>query len=167
MAKDEPKTVTLDLDTLNQLIDAKVKTGVAEAQARQAADGIDFEKAMKLVRGGDKPAAKVWSSDLCVSPLTGCTFKCKLMASRTSAQGRVIDLEEYTYPEGVDVPQSQGGKMPDGHLKAPPEKHAHWKYWEFMRRDLGEFVGKPFTRYLLKTEHDKRVALDAAPVAAE
>jgi hypothetical protein len=169
MAKDDerPKTVTLGLDELNALIAAGARAAVAEAQAKGTVDALDFDKAMKLIRGGDRPAAKIRHED-CVSPLTGASFRAKVVESKMTPLGRVIDLEDYTWPDGVDVPVSQGGLMPDAHLRAPAETHAHWKYWEFMRRDLNEFAsGKAFTRYLLKSEHERRKALDTAPVAAE
>ncbi len=177
MGKDDaqaPKTITIDTATLNELIDAKVRAGIAEAQAKGVAEGADFERAMGTIRGGDKPAAKVWQSELCESPITGSRFNAKLMESRSTPLGRVVDLENYEFPAGIDVAQQDGGLMPDAHIASPPEVHAHWKYWEFVRRDLIEYAsGKPFTRYILKSEADRRRALDAeaakaaSPVAAE
>jgi hypothetical protein len=168
MPKDEPKTVTMDVDALKALIDAQVRAGIAEAQVKGKADEVDFDKAMKLVRGQDRPSDPITYEE-CVSPLTGSSFRAKIQTSRTSKQGRVIDLVDYTWPEKIDVPVSQGGMMPDTHLSAPAETHQHWKYWEFMRRDMNEFAsGKLFTRYILKAEHERRKAMDAGqPAAAE
>jgi hypothetical protein len=162
----ETKTVTLDLDTLKALIASEAKALILQAQAEGAAKGDDFSEQMKLVRGGDRPADPISYED-CVSPLTGAAFRAKIQTSRTSKQGRVIDLVDYTYPDKIDVPQSQGGLMPDAHISAPPEKHAHWKYWEYLRRDMNEFAsGKLFTGYITKAEHDRRVAMAAKASAA-
>jgi hypothetical protein len=163
MAKDDEraKTITLDTDALDELIRAKVSAGIAEARTKDVVEGDDFDRAMKTIRGGDKPAAPIRYED-CISPLTGCSFRAKIMASRATPLGRVIDLEDYAWPAGIDVPVSQGGLMPDGHLSAPPETHQHWKYWEFLRRDMAEFAsGKGFTKYLLRSEAERRKAMDA------
>ena len=175
MAKDEEKrTVTLDIDALNALIDAKVQARVAEAAAKSTVDATDFERAMREVRGQDRPAAEIRYED-CESPLTGARFRAKIQASRKSALGIVIDITDgYTFPPGVEVPQSRGGIMPDEFVpavEAPDSesggallvKYNHWKYWEFVRRDMIEFAGgKPFVAYLRASEADRRRAEQAA-----
>jgi hypothetical protein len=183
MAKEEnkpvesPRTITVDVDTLNELIDAKVRAGIATAQATARVNADDFAQTMRKVRGQDQPPTPIRHEE-CESPLTGARFRAKIMASRSSPLGRVIDLEDYTWPDGVTVPQSQGGRMPDefvSAIEAPDHpagaavkaKYDHWKYWEFIRVDMNEFAsGKPFTRYLLKSEADKRRAMDAEAAAA-
>ncbi len=161
MAKDdEKKTVTLDVDALNELIQSKIREGLAEARAKDVVEGTDFDAAMRKIRGGDVPPANITYEE-CISPLTGARFRAKIMASRSSPLGRLVDISEaYTLSEEYERPMSQGGKMPDSHTTAPKETHEFWKYWEFFRRDALEFVGKPFTRYLLVSEHEKRTVED-------
>lgn len=153
--------ITLDADALAALVASQVQAQVAIERAKDAVKGADFAEQMKIVRGGDVPPAQIRYED-CVSPLTGAKFRAKIMASPGIPLGRVIDITEgYTLPPEYETPVSSGGKMPDDYIQNT-QKRAHAAYWDFLVRDMREYAsGKPFTRYILASEYEKRKALEA------
>jgi hypothetical protein len=159
---EKPKMITMDADALAALVAAQVSAAIAIERAKDAVKGEDFTEQMKRVRGGDVPPAKIRYED-CISPLTGAKFRAKIMHSPGIPLGRVIDITEgYTLPEELGVPQSMGGKMPDDYIQNP-QKRAHDEYWLYQVRDMREYAGgKPFTRYILASEYEKRKALESA-----
>jgi hypothetical protein len=160
---DKPETVTLSLRDLEAIVDARVKAAQTQvAPATPALADDDFEAQMRRMR---KPGARIWYEE-CESPLTGARWRAKIMDTRSSPLGRVIDLEDYVYPVGYDVPVSQGGKCPDEQLK-DSARHAFWLYWEFQRRDRAEFAsGKLFSTYLRQSEADARREREKASLTA-
>lgn len=163
MAKDDK--ITISAEDLEKLIDAKIK---ASKQAEAPPEEESFEDQLKRARGQNKPGAPVTYEE-CESPLTGSTFRAKIMASRSSPLGRVIDLEDYVCPPNAYIPVSQGGLCPDETIK-DENRHSFWLYWEYRRRDVSEFAsGKLFSTYLRKSEADARRAatVSASDKAAE
>jgi hypothetical protein len=84
-----------------------------------------------------------------VKSRTGATFVPRIVASRTHPKGRVVDLLEYQYPDGVDVPQDMGGLAPTGMAISHTgeggfrytTRYKQWRYETFYRKDLTDYVG--------------------------
>lgn len=148
---DAPKTITLDLDALQALLDARVQVAVAADREKQAAKELDFEAQMRVIRGQNKPAPEPRYEE-CESTITGSDFTAKCLPSRTSPLGRVVDLENYKYPERAYVRVSDGGLLPDGDA-ADEQRAEFWRYWNLQRIDRIEFAsGKLFSTHIRKSE---------------
>lgn len=100
---------------------------------------------------------------------TGATFNMVVVESKAHATGRVVRLENYRHPKGVDVHQAQQGLVPDGHpiyrggngsVAQGPDGQAissmldplykQWRWENFMQADLRAINGKPLSsRYCL------------------
>jgi hypothetical protein len=160
---EKPKMITMDADALAALVAAQVAAQIALERAKDAVKGEDFAEQMKRVRGGDGPPPATIRYEDCISPLTGARFRAKIMASPGIPLGRCIDITEgYTLPPEYEIPVSSGGKMPDDFIQNT-QKREHARYWDFLVRDMREYAsGKPFTRYILASEYEKRKALESA-----
>lgn len=145
------KQITVDVDTLNELVEAKVKEKLAAATTEMMAP---LERRMQEAAIQNSIPQK---EDLrpFESPLTGATAQARVLTSRSFPKGRIVDLEHYTHPAGVDVHVADGGLVPDG-KEIGTTDHKMWKYQEFWKRDLNEFIGKPFISYYSKTEAEAR-----------
>lgn len=81
------------------------------------------------------------------SPNTGATF------DMVVCRGIATDLPNYTYPEGVEKHQTEGGLVPNGqsikdvHGQYTTE-YKQWRWDEFWKADLNFFVGKPVPSYV-------------------
>jgi hypothetical protein len=101
-----------------------------------------------------QPSAAPEIREHCTSPATGATFVARVVRSRAFPQGRIVDLEDYTYPSGVELAQAAGGLVPDGiPIKTPQGElmpiYKHWRWTTFYQADLGAWVGKPLPSYIL------------------
>lgn len=78
---------------------------------------------------------------------SGATFVAKV------SNGRVVSLEGYTFPEGIDRHQHDGGLVPNGldltNIANGQESipYKGWKFNEFWKRDINAFVGRPLPRW--------------------
>lgn len=174
MAKNETasaETLTVDAAALKALVEAQVEAKVQERlaamnmlEAKTADDR--FKDTMDHMRGrnGEQHPEE---EHACESPATGATFKARVIRSRSFPKGRVVELLEYTEPAGYDVHTSDGGLVPDGVPIRSKEgsftpQFKMWRYQTFWRRDLSEFVGKPFASYISATEAERRRAAEKA-----
>lgn len=106
-----------------------------------------FAQLQKMASERPFPPDVPWGRVL--SP-TGATFVPRVIPSKAHPKGRVVELLEYTYPEGVDRHQSDGGLVPDGHPILVTNKagqmqsadYKQWRYLTFWRQDLTTYVSK-------------------------
>lgn len=164
-------TITVDLDTLNALLDAKVEARLKEMRAVEVKPLDErFQDEMDALRGKQMPALPE-ETHACESPITGATFTARVLKSRSWPMGRIVELVDYKHPDGTDVHVADGGRCPDG----KPIRHKdgsltvdfkQWRYQEFWKRDLVDLVGKPFASYYSIEEADRRRAIDASRKSA-
>lgn len=142
MAKAE-EMITLTREQFAELLAA-----VRPAPAPKPPDDEEqFARLQKMA--SERPFAPDIPWGRVLSP-TGATFIPRVIPSKTHPKGRVVDLLEYTHPEGVDRHQSDGGLVPDGHPILVTNKagqmlsadYKQWKYTTFWRQDLNTYVGK-------------------------
>lgn len=157
------KDITLSEDQLNRLIQDASKSAVAAYVAAHeppkpedmTADG-QFHRWVDNMKGHDRPATPM-RKVACKSP-TGATFVAVVADSRTHPGGRVINLEQYRHPEGVDRYQADGGLVPDGFPmaggdgKASSSLYKQWRWESFYQADLRSFVGKPLPPHVIVEE---------------
>lgn len=175
MGNKEGREITINAEALQELVRAEARALLAEELPHQLAPQIrtleeKFTGDMAAMRGHDRPPL-VERMIACKSPATGSTFQARIVESRGWPQGKVVDLVDYTHPDGIDKHVADGGIVPDGlnirigadragKAKLPdgteitisvgdftPE-YKMWKYAEYWKRDLVEFVGKPFAEYI-------------------
>lgn len=156
MSKEQPKSITVDVDTLNELIESKVQQRLGSLMS--GSPNEQFQKHMDSLRGKDAPPLPETFYP-CKSPITGATFNARVIASRTYPGGRVIDLPDYVHPPGADISIHDGGMVPAG-MTIGSQDHKAWKYNEVWKRDLKDLVGKPFAKYYTVEEAARREALD-------
>jgi hypothetical protein len=93
-----------------------------------------------------------------LSPESNATMLLRVIESKGYPDGRIVDLLEYTYPEGFDVYQHAGGLVPDGLQMTRPDnghklpKYNQWLYDTFWKRDLNAYVGRPMSRRYVDPE---------------
>lgn len=114
-----------------------------------------FEAFSKQVHPEPRPSTEhVERLVPCRSPITSSTFVARVVKSRTYPAGRVVELIDYTQPAGFDVPKSEGGLFSDGVPIRGDSSGGYsvqfnkWAWEEFWRKDLVEFVGKPFQSHI-------------------
>lgn len=111
-----------------------------------------FAEIMAKRRGKDRPA----TPDVAIrvkSPETGSSFTAVVQG------GRVIRLDDYSYPQGVETHTTEGGLVPHGlgiHLVSPnggysgqfTVEYKQWRYETFWKADLHKFIGHPLPKSL-------------------
>lgn len=117
-----------------------------------------YASILKAMRS--RPAEAEPEPVTCVSPITGSSFR-----ARIRADGRVLELLEYAYPDGIDKHESDGGRVPNGSpiYNANGKFEAHylqWRWSEFWYADLRAWVGKKLPSGMI-------VTVPVAEVAAE
>lgn len=141
-------TVQVPASTLADLIAAAVDRRVAEIMTAKGPDER-IADAMAAQRGQNMPAPHEALVD-CVSPITGATFTARmLMPRRPGAPWRVVELLDYTRPEGWDRLQQDGGLVPNGvELKnevtgKPSQKFMLSVHRDYYVKDNQQLLGKP------------------------
>jgi hypothetical protein len=102
------------------------------------------------------PSPQKWRTIRGKSAETGSTFDMIVLESKTHKTGRVVRLETYAYPPGIEVAQAHGGLLPDGMRMRNPltndgldPLYKQWRYQNFWRADLNSIAsGQP-----LRPEH--------------
>ena len=104
---------TIDAAALGALIDDIVARRLKDALAARSVDDR-FEEEMALLRGTKRPLPHEQLVE-CASPVTKATFTARLLMPRKEGgQYRVVELIDYTKPDGWDRSVSNGGLVPDG-----------------------------------------------------
>lgn len=151
---------------------AEIVKAVLDAVQQGAKIDRDKDAAEKLrdeIRNRPAPGAVTYVFQR--SEQTGATFWAKVAASNTFPQGRVIDLMQYTHPEGTEVSQDNGGLYPSGspEIKEPSGAYSayfkSWRWNEFFKRDLQSLVGRALISRLTVTPQPER-PVDLDPSAA-
>lgn len=149
MPKHEEKeaTVTLTAADLQSLIRDAVRAQVLDLMTAKTPDE-QIREAIDRQRGIGRPTAPEFLV-ACRSPITGSTFTARLVASKTLGT-RVIEILDYTRPDGWDRKKCDGGLVEDGDqmplLEAdgkPGKRYVKWLYETFWLRDADEVGGKP------------------------
>jgi hypothetical protein len=107
--KKDPQTVTIE--AMAQAFAAAMKAAGPDATLLTGMS----EHRLDTVRGKfDKPVRQRFIKGKSVE--TGSTFMMVVLESKsaTHPHGRVVRLENYQHPHDAYIPQSQGGRMPDG-----------------------------------------------------
>lgn len=172
----QPQTVTMSVEALAALVDAKVAEAMGRAKAGELSLTEQFAQQMDRLRGRDAPAADV-KRFACISPTTEATFTAVVVFGGRHKNGRCLTLEDYKEPDGCWKSEKEGGRVPDGiqvFSNTPSEvmgadgrvsvqarnvrtrDHRKWLWENFYKRDLIEFCNKPFTPYILATETEAR-----------
>jgi hypothetical protein len=142
-------------EQLNNIVSAAVTSalkGARPAESPEAAITRDPEELLRQIRS--RKAIRPNQYIPCKSPITGATFVAVVAYSRTFPAGRVLDLRDYTFPDGVDrhepspleiernngVMPEGGGKVPTGMLMKHPDgtetvAYKQWKYETFSLAD--------------------------------
>lgn len=109
-------------------------------------DDEKFAAMLDSRAGNDRPKLPTESVDA-KSYETGATFRAFIV------RGVVAQLEDYTYPVGYDIPQAEGGLLPNGlpHLEKDGTPNMMFKQhvWEsYFQRDIRNYVGKPLPSHV-------------------
>lgn len=160
----EKKSFTLDAESLEALIEAKVAARLAQnAQANVSSDPL-----AKRLQDAARPEVQEETLVPCESPFTGARYTARVLKSRAWPQGRIVDLLDYKLPPGTDKHMNEGGLVPDGMIMSSPDgkglthDYKWWRYTSFIQRDLREFNGKPLQSYCTVEEADRRRAATKA-----
>lgn len=144
-------TVTLSAADLAALVQAAIAGTLAAMPRNLSIDDVKAEMARVMatpadeimrrdidkMRGKDRPLPHEFLVP-CKSPLTGATFNARCVVSRTYPDGSVVEMLDYEYPAGVDVPKVNGGLYPypedtmyaDPAFGNPPgTKSSKYKVW--------------------------------------
>ncbi len=84
-----------------------------------------MRKDLDKQRGRDRPPPPEFLVP-CKSPLTGATFTARCVVSRTYPEGSVVEMLDYAYPDGIEVPKARGGLYPypeDSMYEDPAKGH--------------------------------------------
>lgn len=100
-----------------------------------ASPNEQFQSMSDARRGRDNPPLPTSIVEGIVST-TGAKFDVKI-----DHNNRVVDLLNYTWPDGVHTPASAGGISPDGY-PVGSVNHKHWLWTDFRQADINAFVGK-------------------------
>jgi hypothetical protein len=141
-AMSEPKMVTMTEEQFQALI-----TAVRPAPPPPALSEEEQFHALERL-ASERPTLKEIPQQR-VRSRTGATFIPRVVCSRPFPKGRVVELLEYTHPEGLDRRIEEGGLVPDGLLpgkegqsaRGNPIQFKQWKYTNFWKRDLETYVG--------------------------
>ncbi len=116
-----------------------------------ASPNEQFQAMSDARRGRDNPPLTTTIVEGIVSA-TGGKFDVKI-----DHRNRVVDLLNYTWPEGHDKPVAAGGLVPDGY-KIGETLHKHWMWTDFRQADINAFVGKPLPAHYRPAGTAKKVA---------
>lgn len=146
-------------DSGNEALAVAIGKAMADAikNTRSDTTGLSPDQVARLE---GMPAPKRWREVACKSEWTGATFIACVVESKAHPHGRIVELKNYTHPQGVSTFTSAGGLVPEGMqimragTGAPPEdgriipKHdltpfyMQWRYTEFWQRDINMYAGK-------------------------
>ncbi len=149
----EEETVSLPASALTELINARVRDEVLKILTAKTPDE-QIEEKLRIARGQNRPPPPEETVE-CRSPITGATFKARIVTSRQSPSGRIVEILDYAHPKGVDLPKSEGGlcdiprekmfvQLESGDFTNEFTKaYAFWRYNEFWAKDWNELTGQP------------------------
>lgn len=168
--KGEKKLYTIDADGLKALIEAEVSARMTGA--------IIPDPLQKRIEEAARGQIITEAKYRCESPMTGARFTAVVQKSKAYPLGRIITVEDYEFPEGIEKHTTEGGLVPEGQrIFALDDKGRSipgvyetsfrvWKTREFYIKDLTTWVGKPYQPSMLaREEADKRRAELAAQAA--
>lgn len=117
-----------------------------------------YASILKAMR--ERPAPPEPEPVMCVSPITGSTFRARLRLD-----GRVLELLDYAYPEGIDKHEGDGGRVPNGSpiYNANGKFDSHylqWRWSEFWYADLRAWVGKKLPSGMVATAPVAEIAAE-------
>ena len=147
-APETEQTITVTPSILKTLI----RDGVAEILSSKTHDEGMAER-MRTMRGQDRPPPPE-ELVACRSPLTGSTMMVRIVKSRTTPGGRVVEILDYVKPAGWDVHVEDGGlysgqrewmtpPLPGRPLEKGQHAYRHWVYSTFWLADWNAMSGKP------------------------
>jgi hypothetical protein len=121
--------------------EAAVKAAMAAVLPQQAPQTFDekraaFDKELRLAYHlQQRPQGPASQRIPCAFP-SGAKGTCIVAPSETYPEGRIVGIEDYEHPPGVDALQKDGGLVPQGvHQK-------EWKWANYWQRDLRAYVGQ-------------------------
>lgn len=98
------------------------------------------ELMMSELRGKGRPGPPESTIEGCRSEDTGATFNARTVS------GKVVNLDAYTLPAGLDKHVSEGGLVPEGMVitnEGDDWAYRQWVWTTFWQADLRRFIGKP------------------------
>jgi hypothetical protein len=142
------QTITITPSILKSLI----KDGVAEILGSKSHDESMAER-MRAMRGQDRPLPPE-ELIACRSPITGATMKARVIFSRSTPGGRIVEMLDYVRPEAAERHVDDGGlysgqrEWMRPHEMGKPldrgqHKYRHWLYSDFWAKDWTALSGKP------------------------
>lgn len=130
---------------------AKIGSSGAPPGVTPGVDPMTPDERVKLVveqmrKGENREAHTIDKIDV-VSARTGARFAAIVASSKSDPNGRVLTLEDYVFPDGIEVHRADGGVVPDGMIIKTPKgeltkQYKQWRWTEFYQNDLREYVGK-------------------------
>jgi hypothetical protein len=160
-------------------LDTAASQAVAEKHLRDLQqrdpDAVIREQLARM-RGVGRPLRPEPTPIFCRSPLTGATFRVRLVATPEHPEGVATELLDYTRPEGWDRPRSEGGlfdglreemlsNKPGARADAWSFRYGRWVWTTFMQADQRATVDKKAPASALSQWVVPAPA--AAPAAAE
>jgi hypothetical protein len=147
--EEKSDSVTISMAVFKELLQSQVREVLtSKTQDEQ------IQERLRQMRGQDRPPPP---EELvpCRSPITGATFKARCVMSKAFPAGRIVEILDYTHPEGIDVPRADGGlcDMPiekmfiqreDGEFTRDFTKpYLYWRYQSYWAKDWNEISGQP------------------------
>lgn len=142
------KDITLSEEQLALTIRTAVQAALAAAPKPEKTPEQEWAEGRENAKQFDEHYAQ-FKRVACLSPLTRATFDAVIAPSSAFAAGRIVNFDNYRYPEGVDKPQDEGGLAPMAILEPdgiggykPTQQWRQWRYENFDLIDRRHFVGK-------------------------
>lgn len=138
-----PRNFVLSEDQFERLL---ARQGAPPADRPAPSPDAQVGALLEQVRGTDRELHTI-ERVRCISLETRSTFEAVIAKSKAFPAGRVVSLESYAYPAGIDTHVAEGGLVPDGkRIKnpdgSPTKEYRQWRWSEFWRRDLQRYVGQ-------------------------
>jgi hypothetical protein len=132
-------------EDVKEIVNAAVRAAISAATPKPP-DPFNPDEAHALVKANLNPPGTPERREKFVSEETGASATAVIVPSHTYAAGRLIRLEDYTYPKDIEdrVPNGMNQKRKSsesGALIETPE-FKQWRYESFWQLDLKRYVGR-------------------------
>lgn len=158
MADEKKEQQSAIMDRLLAALETATTTNqkLAEANTNPATQTLEQMTAKRLaeLQGSNVPEPVTKMYPGCVSIITGALFDAIVI------NGKIVQIPNYQFPKGYDVPKLEGGLLPDGMSKGfyandgtlvKDRQYKHYLWTNYWREDLRYYVGRHWPAAIANT----------------